>query len=87
MMLATSKVADPLCETYGMQEKKTIANMYQHYVEGFIKTIILRKLLESPKVSEETMATEERKKYWKYIWKHYNHYYYHYVFGVNSFKI
>ena len=58
-----------------MQEKKTIDNKYQRYVEGFIKTIILRKLLESPKVSEETMVTEERKKYWKYIRKHYNHYY------------
>ena len=70
MVLATVKVAVLLQETMTMQERMGIGQKYQNYMEGFIKTILLRKLLQSPKVSEGTVLTvltEERKKHWKYI--------------------
>ena len=70
LLFATAKVAALLQKTHNKQERKTIGQKYSTYMEGFIKTIILRKLLQSPKVSEETMVTEEtyfRKKHWKYM--------------------
>ena len=70
ILLATVKVAVLLKKKITMQERMEIGQKYHNYMEGFIKTILLRKLLQSQKVSEETMPTEkteERKKHWKYI--------------------
>ena len=68
-MFATAEVADLLQETHDMQQGKTIGKELakcKGFMEVFIKTVILRKLLESPNVSEEKFVKEEQRKLSKF---------------------